>query len=112
MKPCYFYSCSFCDLGDVGSEITQTGDETEPKGPPKRGPARSRGSPISVPEQSGSCILEGNPVFFKQNKLTYVLLASVKNGVAKMTPVCRNVAPKTKHKRKDAVANERFKKNM
>ncbi len=29
-----------------------------------------------------------------------------------MTPVCRNVAPKTKHKRKDAVANERFKKNM
>ncbi len=29
-----------------------------------------------------------------------------------MTPACRNVAPKTKHKRKDAVANERFKKNM
>ena len=51
-------------------------------------------------------------MFVQQNQLTNVLLVFVKNCVANMTPVCRNVAPKTKHKRKDAVANERFKKNM
>ena len=40
------------------------------------------------------------------------MLVFVKNFVANMTPVSRNVAPKTKHKRKDAVANERFEKHM
>ena len=49
---------------------------------------------------------------FLQNQLSSDFLVFVKICVARMTPACRNVAPKTKRKRKNAVANERFKKNM
>ena len=115
MKPCYSHFCSFCDLGDFGTEIPQTGDETEPKGPPKlakKRPIVVEGRPKIGPRAIRELSFEVKSFFFEQNKFTSDFLVFVKNFVANMTPVCRNVAAKTNHKRNNVVANERFKTNM
>ncbi len=79
----------------------------------KKRPSEVEGRPKIGPRAIRELSLEVKSMFcFKQNKLTYDCFVFAKNFVAKMTPVCRNVAPKTKQKREDVVANERFKKNM
>jgi hypothetical protein len=94
------------DLGDFGTEITQTGDETEPKGPPKL--AKKRRSEVEGRPKIGH-----RAIFFVYKTNAHLIFCFLLIIVfAKMKPMCRKVAPKTKHKRQDAVANERFKKNM
>ena len=68
MKPCYSYSLQESKWSTQGDLPAQTGDETEPKGPPKlakRVPARSRGGPRSVPEPSWAGFCKEGLFFLK-----------------------------------------------
>ena len=104
------------DLGDFGTQIPQTGDETEPKGPPKL--VKKRRSEVEGRPKIGHRAIrelsfERKSMCFLNNTNSHLIFCFFLRIVfAKMKPMCRKVAPKTKHKRHDAVANERFKKNM
>ena len=50
-------------------------------------------------------------VVFLTKPIHFLFFVFVTKFVAKLTQACRDVAPKTTHKRNNAVANERFKKN-